>query len=75
MRKFYAGQELWNRSVCDHNCIFSGKVIKRNEKTIRVSLDDNPKKYKTCKIHHDDAGNEFIFPYGRYSMAPIFRAP
>jgi hypothetical protein len=28
---------------------------------------------KRCKIH-DDGEGEFIFPLGRYSMAPVLRA-
>ena len=72
MDKFNVGQELWSRSVCDHECIFTARVVKRTDKT--VTIYDSRDGTRRCKVYHDDDGGEFIFPYGRYSMAPIFRA-
>lgn len=71
MKKFIAEQELSNRSICDHNCIFTAKVIKRTAKT--VTIETAMEGTKRCKIHIYDDG-EFIYPFGRYSMATIFRA-
>lgn len=71
MKKFTAGQTLESRSICDHNCIFTGTVIKRTAKT--VTINTRMKGEKRCKIHTNDEG-EFIFPFGQYSMAPVFRA-
>lgn len=69
MKQFEIGKEYTARSICDHDCIFSEVVTSRTASTVTVEGFRN----KRCKIHHDDAGNEYIEP-ARYSMAPIFRA-
>ena len=69
--KFQAGQKLQTRSICDHNCIFTGTVVKRTEKTATI---DAGRGEKRCKIYHDTDGAEYVFPFGQFSMAPIFRA-
>ena len=71
MNTFTTGQELSSRSICDSNCIFTGKVIKRTAKTVTISSRGDEKR---CKIHNSEDGSEFIYPHGRYSMAAIFRA-
>lgn len=68
--KFRVGQTLASRSLCDHDCIFRGEVLKRTAKTVTVRTMDGEKR---CKIHDWD-GVEVIYPFGRYSMATIFRA-
>jgi len=73
MSTFTTGQQLSTSSICDHNCIFSSTVTKRTAKTVTIT-DRGGKDEKRCKVHTDEVGNEFIYPYGRYSMAPIFRA-
>lgn len=66
-----AGQTLTARSACDSDCIFKIEVISRSNKSAIVeSSSDAPRR---CKIYSDDKG-EFIMPYDRYSMSPIFRA-
>lgn len=69
MNKFEVGKEYFSRSICNHDCIFSIKVIKRTEKTVTYEYMDETRR---SKIHVDDSG-EYIQP-DRYSMAPIFRA-
>ena len=74
MIRFQTGQNLETRSICDHNSIFKAEVISRTEKTVTVKTQG---KIKRCKVHvHENInnGNEFIFPYGRYSMCPVFQA-
>ncbi len=72
MLTFKQGQKLSNSSICDHNCVFTAEVVKRTARTVTITSDRGVKR---CKIHIDTCGEgEFIFPYGRYSMAPIFRA-
>jgi hypothetical protein len=71
MNTFTKNQTLEARSICDHNCIFTGIVIKRTAKTVTVKTDMEG--IKRCKVHNIGEG-EFIYPFGRYSMAPIFRA-
>lgn len=71
MNKFSKGQELATRSVCDHNCIFTAVVVDRTTKM--VTIDDSIYGVKRVKVHTDERG-EYIFPHGKHSMAPIFRA-
>ena len=70
--KFTVGQELSSPSICDSNCIFTGKVLKRTAKT--VTIETRMEGVRRLKIHVNDEGIEFIFPFGRYSMAPTFKA-
>lgn len=67
MTTFQAGKTYTTRSACDHNCIFSVKVISRTAKTIKT--DDG----KTLRIGQYE-GAEFVKPMGSYSMAPTVRA-
>ena len=69
MNTFEIGKEYFARSACDHDCIFTVKIVKRTAKT--VTFLRNGKEHRT-KLFTDDHG-EYIAPY-RYSMAPIFRA-
>lgn len=71
MRKFKQNQEISARSVCDHNCIFTATIVKRTAKSVMIKDNSGERR---CKIHTDESGGEFIFPYGQYSMAPIMRA-
>ena len=71
-QKFTPGEQLSTRSIGDWNCEFQGHVIKRTAKTVTIYTRMNGE--ARCKIHLDDDGNEFVFPYGRYSMSPVFRA-
>lgn len=73
MNKFKAGQNLSDRSICNSECIFTATVVKRTAK--RVTLDTDMDGIKTVGIQIDDNGNEWCYPYGRYSMAATFNAP
>jgi hypothetical protein len=64
-----ANDILTARSICDHNCIWTARVIKRTAATATVEIDGN---IKRCKIHNHE-GKEFIFALGQYSMAPVFK--
>lgn len=70
MNTFTQGQQLAQRSICDHNCIFTATVIKRTTKTVTIKVNGEEKR---CKIHNRGEG-EFIFPFGQYSMSPTFNA-
>jgi hypothetical protein len=67
-KTFEAGKTYTARSVCDHNCIISVKVSKRTAKSIRTT------EGKTLRISLDRDGEEYVMPWGRYSMAPMVRA-
>ena len=69
MKKFEIGKEYFDTSACDHNCVFTIKIVKRTDKT--VTFERNGKTRRT-KLFSDERG-EYIIPY-RYSMAPVFRA-
>lgn len=72
MKSFTENQVLSGRSSCDHNCIFTGVVIRRTKKfvTVETAMYGENK----VKIFIDEEGNEYCYPHGRYSMATIFRA-
>lgn len=73
--RFEVGEFYSCTSVCDHNCVWTFKVIGRTSKSIVIAeyMDgklDAPKR-KKIMIHMDE---ESLFPKGTYSMAPILRA-
>ena len=69
MNTFEIGKEYYSRSICNHDCVFTIKIVKRTDKT--VTFERNGKTRRT-KLFSDERG-EYIIPY-RYSMAPVFRA-
>lgn len=71
-KTFKVGEKVATRAICNHDTIFRGEVVKRTTKTVTISMYDG-REVKRCKVHEDSQG-EFIYPTGRYSMAPIFRA-
>jgi hypothetical protein len=69
MNEITPGQTLSARSVCNHDCIFSVKVLARSA---RMATIEEFGKVKRTKVHRDEQG-EYLRP-DSYSMAPIFRA-
>ncbi len=69
--EFFTGQKLKARSICDYDCIYTAVVLKRTAKTVTIEQRGS---LERRKIHIDDNGGEFIYPFGKYSMASIFRA-
>lgn len=74
--KFAAGDVLTTRSICNHDCIYTATIISRTAKSVRVDIGPAHggivrRGLLVCPY----TGNEFFFPYGRYSMAPSFRPP
>jgi hypothetical protein len=67
---FTVGRTYTCRSIGDHNCIWSFVVTSRTEKSVVIFGNGEVKR---CKIH-DEGEGEFIFPLGRYAMAPVLRA-
>lgn len=75
MKKFEIGKTYETRSICNHDCIFSYKVVKRTAKT--VTIVDDKGTTKTCRINeaYTKARNtETILPLGKYSMCPTLSA-
>ena len=69
---FHTGQQLKARFIGDANAIVQGRVLSRTDKTVTVEVENEPA--KRFKIFFDMDKNEMIYPLGRYSKAPTFRA-
>ncbi len=68
------GDLLTTRSICNYDCIYSIRILKRTAK--RATFSDYRGGYgatRTSKIHTDQDGSEYLRP-DRWSMAPTFRA-
>lgn len=72
MIKFEEGQTLATSSICNSECIFEAKILKRTAKTVTIEM--YGREVKRCKVYTDNPEGEYIFPHGHYSMATIFRA-
>ena len=70
LKKFEEGKTYYCRSACDHECIFTIKVVKRTAKTVTYMYHGQERR---SNIKLDEHGNEYIKP-DNYSMAPVFRA-
>lgn len=73
--KFAPGDKLETRSICNHDCIYTATIISRTDKSVKVDLGSPRGIVRRGLIVDDRTGNEYFFPYGRYSMAPSFRPP
>lgn len=75
IKRFEVGRIYSCRSVCDHDCIWTYKVISRTECTVK--LKEKNGEVKTCRINKKVAmrfGYEMVMPDGNYSMAPCICA-
>lgn len=73
---FEIGQTYRMRSICDHDCVWIYKVVKRTKATVTLQEiwhDGSVVETKTCRIRvfRDE---EVVNPLGRYSMSPSLRA-
>lgn len=62
MKQFEVGKEYNVRSICNHDCIWTYKVIKRTAKTVTL---DNGEEIKTCRINKETSeyfGCECVYP-------------
>lgn len=74
MKKFEVGKEYSMRSVCDHNCVWTYKVVARTAQTITITDGESVHKCRVCKQVSEWRNAETIHPLGRYSMAPSLTA-
>ncbi len=72
MKTFTANTEYKMNWIGDADLKTIIKVIKRTAKTITIK-DLHSADLKRCKIHVYD-NEEYIFPTGQYSMAPVLKA-
>ena len=80
--KFRVGKIYWMNSVCDSDCYWYYKVIRRTEKTVvlaqvnKVGMIRNAE-FKQCRINKKETerfGYESVSPLGKYSMSPVLSA-
>jgi uncharacterized protein with GYD domain len=74
--KFVVGRTYYTRSVCDHDCIITVKVVSRTAKTVRAQTSKGAKTLRVSE-YRDRSGLDVIEqvkPWGSYSMAPIVGA-
>ena len=72
MKTFKTNEIYKCRSICDYNCVWTYKVVKRTAATITIK-DMDSKDIKTCRISKklsEYFGSEMVHPMGNYSMAP-----
>ena len=68
---FEIGQAYSGRFVGDADSVFQVKILRRTAKTVTVM---GPKGMAQHRISRDLDGGEQIYPFGKYSMAPVCRA-
>ena len=74
MTRFEIGREYSCRSICDHECVWTYKVIDRTAQTITVTDGKEAKKLRIIKKLSEYRGTESVYPSGKYSMCPILSA-
>ncbi len=67
---FNVGQTYSDRSICDHNCIFSFTILARTAKTVTVEVSGQTVK-RGLSVYE---GVEQFKPFGSYSMCSIVNA-
>jgi hypothetical protein len=73
--KFAPGDVLTTRSICNHDCIYTATVVSRTAKSVMVDLGSGHGGIVRRGLLIDSyTGDEYFYPYGRYSMAPSFHA-
>ena len=63
--QFQIGRTYSERSLCDHDCIFSFTILDRTAKMVTVKVHGN---IVRRKVGMDEHGVEHFLPFGRYSM-------
>jgi hypothetical protein len=74
MKKFEIGKEYSCRSICDHECVWTYKVIARTAQMITVTDGRQTKKLRIIKGLSEIRNAESVYPSGKYSMCPILTA-
>lgn len=75
IKVFEVGKSYSMRSVCNHDCVWTYKVINRTACT--VTLKSTRGEQLTCRINKKLtawSNTETVLPLGSYSMAPMLRA-
>ena len=75
MKAFEPGKTYYTHSICDHDCVITGRVIRRTAAT--VTMDVRGYGVRTLRISaglYAVCGAEAVKPWGAYSMAPTLTA-
>ena len=72
--KFEVGKTYYTRSICNHDCIIRGKVLKRTAATVTMETCFGVKTLRISKGLTELHGAEAVKPWGSYSMAPTLTA-
>ena len=72
MKRFEVGSTYSMKSICDHNCVWFVKILKRSKCYLTVKISGTIQPVR-CRIKHYISG-EYIYPLGRYSMAPMLKS-
>ena len=70
MKTFKTGETYETRSICDYDCIFSFKILRRTKKSVWVKV-HNEVVRRGIEVWRDA---ETFYPFGKYSMAAIISA-
>jgi len=70
MVKFEIGKTYATSSICDHNCIYEFKILRRTTKSIWVKVYGEIKRRKITIYEN----REEFFPFGHYSMCAVINA-
>lgn len=71
MNQFETGKTYSARSIGDHTCVWTFKVISRTEKSVVLQDEDGQSFRRSIALYN---GEETVRPLGSYSMAPVLRA-
>lgn len=81
IKQFEKGKKYFMRSACDHDCVWTYKVLSRTACTVTLAQVMSNGKTKTdiitCRINKglsEFCGAESVKPLGSYSMNPILSA-
>jgi hypothetical protein len=67
---FQIGKTYYDRSICDHECIFKFTILGRTDKTVTTVVSGKTVK-RGLKVYD---GVEQFRPFGTYSMCAIVSA-
>ena len=68
--RFEIGKLYSTRHIGNHDLYITIYVINRTEKTVKVLIHGKVKTYRLVNYKNE----EFFFPEGRFSLAPVIRA-
>ena len=68
---FQIGSSYFGRFIGDADATFTVKILSRTAKTVTIQ---GPQGIAQHRVSRDHKGGETIYPFGKFSMAPVCRA-